>query len=106
MTAANNHRPPPLAISVVVPVRNEADSIGLLLELLLAQTLRPDEVQQAFQRFRERHAETSAADTRRSGKIVSLVGGKSGVGTSTVAASLAAALRANSPRPQSPGARW
>jgi glycosyltransferase involved in cell wall biosynthesis len=44
MTAANNHRPPPLAISVVVPVKNEADSIGLLLDLLLAQTLRPDEI--------------------------------------------------------------
>ena len=44
MTAANNHRPHPLAISVVVPVRNEADSIGLLLDLLLTQTLRPDEI--------------------------------------------------------------
>jgi glycosyltransferase involved in cell wall biosynthesis len=44
MTAEKNHLWPPLAISVVVPVRNEADSIGVLLELLLDQTLRPDEV--------------------------------------------------------------
>lgn len=74
----------------------------LLLEVLragvkefLTQPLRPDEVQQAFQRFRERHVETGAAEARRSGKVVSLVGGKCGVGTTTVSASLAAALRAN-----------
>lgn len=74
----------------------------LLLEVLragvkefLTQPLRPDEVQQAFQRFRERHAETAAVDTRRNGKVVSVVGGKSGIGTSTVAANLAAAIRGN-----------
>jgi len=74
----------------------------LLLEVLragvkefLTQPLRPDEVQQAFQRFRERHSESGAVDTRRSGKVISVVGGKSGVGATTVAASLAAALRGN-----------
>jgi len=74
----------------------------LLLEVLragvkefLTQPLRPDEVQQAFQRFRERHAETAAVDTRRNGKVVSVVGGKSGIGTTTVAANLAAAIRGN-----------
>ena len=74
----------------------------LLLEVLragvkefLTQPLRPDEVQQAFQRFRERHVEAGPVDTRRSGKVISLVGGKSGIGTTTVSASLAAALRGN-----------
>ncbi len=74
----------------------------LLLEVLragvkefLTQPLRPDEVQQAFQRFRDRHVEASAIDTRRSGKVVSVVGGKSGVGATTIASSLAAALRGN-----------
>lgn len=74
----------------------------LLLEVLragvkefLVQPLRPDEVQQAFQRFRERHVEQGAIDAKRSGKVISLVGGKSGIGTTTVAASLASALRSN-----------
>jgi pilus assembly protein CpaE len=74
----------------------------LLLEVLragvkefLTQPLRPDEVQQAFQRFRERHVDSSSVDTRRSGKVVAVVGGKSGVGATTIAAGLAAALRAN-----------
>jgi pilus assembly protein CpaE len=61
----------------------------------LTQPLRPDEVQQAFQRFRERHTDTGSVDTRRSGKVISIVGGKSGVGATTIAASLAAALRGN-----------
>lgn len=72
----------------------------LLLEVLragvkefLTQPLRPDEVQQAFQRFRERHADSGQADARRSGKVISVIGGKSGIGTTTIAASLAAALR-------------
>lgn len=74
----------------------------LLLEVLragvkefLTQPLRPDEVQQAFQRFRDRNQESSSVETRRAGKVVSIVGGKSGVGTTMVAASLAAALRSN-----------
>ena len=74
----------------------------LLLEVLRAgvkefmtQPLRPDEVQQAFQRFRERHVEAGAVDTRRSGKVISIVGGKAGIGTTTIACSLGAALRAN-----------
>lgn len=73
----------------------------LLLEVLragvkefLTQPLRPDEVQQAFQRYRERNQELASADSRRSGKVISVIGGKSGVGTSLVASSLAAALRA------------
>ncbi len=72
----------------------------LLLEVLragvkefLTQPLRPDEVQQAFQRFRERHAESGQSDARRSGKVVSVIGGKAGVGATTIAASLAMALR-------------
>jgi pilus assembly protein CpaE len=72
----------------------------LLLEVLragvkefLTQPLRPDEVQQAFQRFRDRHVETVAVETRRSGKIIALVGGKPGVGVTTIATSLAVALR-------------
>lgn len=74
----------------------------LLLEVLragvkefLTQPLRPDEVQQAFQRFRERNAEASAVETRRSGAVLAFVGGKSGIGTTTVASGLAAALKAN-----------
>lgn len=74
----------------------------LLLEVLragvkefLTQPLRPDEVQQAFQRFRDRHVESATVETRRSGKVVALVGGKSGVGVTTIATSLAAALRAS-----------
>lgn len=74
----------------------------LLLEVLragvkefLTQPLRPDEVQQAFQRFRERHAEAGAVETRRSGKVLAFVGGKGGIGTTTIASSLATALRAN-----------
>ena len=74
----------------------------LLLEVLragvkefLTQPLRPDEVQQAFQRFRERHADSAAVDTRRSGKIITVVGGKAGIGATTIAAGLAAALRSN-----------
>lgn len=74
----------------------------LLLEVLragvkefLTQPLRPDEVQQAFQRFRDRHAEAGAVDTRRNGKIISVLGGKSGVGATTLAAGLAVALRGN-----------
>lgn len=74
----------------------------LLLEVLragvkefLTQPLRPDEVQQAFQRFRERHAETAAVETRRSGKVLAFVGGKGGIGTTTIACGLATALRAN-----------
>jgi pilus assembly protein CpaE len=74
----------------------------LLLEVLragvkefLTQPLRPDEVQQAFQRFRERHAEAGAVEARRSGKVLAFVGGKSGIGTTTLASSLAAALKAN-----------
>jgi pilus assembly protein CpaE len=75
----------------------------LLLEVLragvkefLTQPLRPEEVQQAFQRFRERNAEAAAGELKRSGKIFAVIGGKSGVGTSTIAAGLAAALRAGS----------
>lgn len=74
----------------------------LLLEVLragvkefLTQPLRPDEVQQAFWRFRERHAESAALETRRSGKILAFIGGKGGVGTTTIACGLAAALKAN-----------
>ncbi|HEY2773655.1 MAG TPA: P-loop NTPase [Candidatus Binatia bacterium] len=74
----------------------------LLLEVLragvkefLTQPLRPDEVQQAFQRFRERHAEVGSVDARRNGKIVSVVGGKAGVGATTLVASLAAGLKIN-----------
>lgn len=74
----------------------------LLLEVLragvkefLTQPLRPDEVQQAFQRFRDRHVETAAVETRRSGKVIALVGGKPGVGVTTIATSLAAALRSS-----------
>ena len=74
----------------------------LLLEVLragvkefLTQPLRPDEVQQAFQRLRERRAEAGSIEARRNGKVISILGGKSGVGTTTIAASLAAALRAN-----------
>ncbi len=66
----------------------------LLLEVLragvkefLVQPLRPDEVQQAFQRFRERHVEQASVDSKRSGKVITLVGGKAGVGTTTLAAS-------------------
>ena len=42
MTAENHSRP--LAISVVVPVRNEEGSVRVLLERLLDQTLPPDEI--------------------------------------------------------------
>lgn len=72
----------------------------LLLEVLragvkefLTQPLRPDEVQQAFQRFRERHSDSGSVESKRNAKIVSVVGGKSGVGVTTVAASLASALK-------------
>ena len=37
-------RPEPIAISVVVPVRDEEESIGLLLNDLLTQTLKPHEI--------------------------------------------------------------
>ncbi len=40
----NSPRANPIAISVVVPVRDEEDSIRTLLEGLLNQTLRPDEI--------------------------------------------------------------
>ena len=72
----------------------------LLLEVLrsgvkefLTQPLRPDEVQQAFLRFRERQAEASADSMRRSGRVIAVIGGKGGVGATTVAANLATALR-------------
>ncbi|HYC55185.1 MAG TPA: AAA family ATPase [Candidatus Binatia bacterium] len=77
----------------------------LLLEVLragvkefLTQPLRPEEVQHAFQRFRERHAEANAGELKRSGKILSVIGGKSGVGTTTVASNLAVALQAGGSR--------
>jgi len=59
----------------------------------LTQPLRGEEVQQAFQRFRDRHAEASAGDLRRSGKVLAVIGGKTGIGTTTIAVNLAVALR-------------
>jgi len=72
----------------------------LLLEVLRAgvkefmtQPLRPDEVQQAFQRFRERHSEASPRRLRAAaGKVISVIGG-SPVSRTLVATSLAAALK-------------
>ncbi|MBI5505130.1 MAG: AAA family ATPase [Deltaproteobacteria bacterium] len=59
----------------------------------LTQPLRGEEVQQAFQRFRERHAEATVGDLRRSGKVLGVIGGKTGIGTTTIAVNLAVALR-------------
>lgn len=44
MAADYNHQSIPIAISVVVPVRNEEGSVRALLDGLLAQTLRPNEI--------------------------------------------------------------
>lgn len=44
MTTDNKHPSTPIAISVVVPVRNEEGSVRALLDGLLAQTLRPKEI--------------------------------------------------------------
>jgi glycosyltransferase involved in cell wall biosynthesis len=44
MAADKNHQSTSIAISVVVPVRNEQDSVRALLDGLLAQTLRPNEI--------------------------------------------------------------
>lgn len=44
MADDNNHESTPIAISVVVPVRNEEDSVRALLDGLLAQTLPPHEI--------------------------------------------------------------
>ena len=44
MAADKNHQSAPIAISVVVPVRNEESSVRALLTGLLAQTLPPDEI--------------------------------------------------------------
>ncbi len=59
----------------------------------LTQPLRGEEMQQAFQRFRERHADAAVGDVRRSGKILGVIGGKPGIGTTTIAVNLAVALR-------------
>jgi glycosyltransferase involved in cell wall biosynthesis len=42
--ASENNQAVPLKISVVVPVRNEEDSVRVLLECLLDQTWQPDEI--------------------------------------------------------------
>ena len=60
----------------------------------LVLPLKPEEVEQAFDRFRERHAEVGAGDGNRGGSLLAVVGAKAGVGTTTVACSLALALQA------------
>lgn len=79
--------------SAVVDPQLLLDVLRAGVKEFLTQPLRPEEVQQAFQRFRDRNAEASAGEVRRTGRIISIIGGKTGVGTTTLVASLAAALR-------------
>ncbi len=61
----------------------------------LPQPLDPAEVAAAFERIRSRVAAQQAAAGIRRGQIIGLMGGKAGVGTTTVAVNLAVSLRSS-----------
>lgn len=54
--------------------------------------LKPQEVQRALERFKERAAHAATGRTARAGQVISIVGGKGGVGATTVAVNLAVSL--------------
>ncbi|HXH13861.1 MAG TPA: AAA family ATPase [Alphaproteobacteria bacterium] len=72
---------------------------AVLLEALRAgvkefipQPLKRDELEEAFARFKERHKERYPATAKR-GKLITIIGSKGGVGTTTIAVNLAVSLR-------------
>jgi len=58
----------------------------------IPQPLKRDELEEAFARFQERHKERNPATAKR-GKLITVIGSKGGVGTTTVAVNLAISLR-------------
>ena len=56
------------------------------------QPLKRDDVEQALKRFKERRAHAAPVTCQKSGKLVSVVGSKGGVGTTTIAVNLAVTL--------------
>jgi pilus assembly protein CpaE len=71
----------------------------VLLEALRAgvkefipQPIKGDELQEAFERFRERHKGKKPSTTQH-GKLITVIGSKGGVGTTTIAVNLATSLR-------------
>lgn len=69
------------------------ESLKAGVKEFLLQPVTEEEVQQALERFRARYEDKLHAEEPRSGTIVSVMGGKPGVGTTTVAVNLAVGLR-------------
>jgi pilus assembly protein CpaE len=56
------------------------------------QPIKRDDVEQALKRFKERRAHAAPATCQKSGKLISVIGSKGGVGTTTIAVNLAVTL--------------
>jgi pilus assembly protein CpaE len=62
----------------------------------VSQPFDNEEIEAALLRFRDRQRVPASAASRESGKVISILGGKGGVGATTVAVNLAVSLKAHS----------
>jgi pilus assembly protein CpaE len=72
------------------------DALRAGVKEFIPQPLKRDEVEEAFARFKERHKERKPATVKR-GKLITIIGSKGGVGTTTIAVNLAVSLRQANP---------
>jgi len=74
-------------------------AIRLGAKEFITQPIKDDELQQALDRFKIRQVEACATEPEKIGKIISVIGTKGGVGTTTVAVNLATSLAASKAAP-------